>query len=296
MSSAYPGEWSAWSWDDKYQRNICWRTDTYGNVEYAYDPPFEEQTEDYTTTGDYTTAEGGVDELSNSFAQTTISTYDYQNSPQTGSEPRTTPSYSFPSGSGVDSTSRRITTRNPDTITDELDPEFKVQNSKHFRFGKILKVLWSEPMGSAGTLVTDVKRIRRSKYGEPILTYGGRATNKSGVHASDHALIYSSSKAPRLQRGEVLEKRPIRVKTKSDNHKLDPNSRLNYAKLYTVEHNVKVVFIGAVMDEYHQLVRDDYNRTHNILSSYSLPTRNIDQDTSYAGGAASNLEIDSTEQ
>jgi hypothetical protein len=42
-------------------------------------------------------------------------------------------------------------------------------------------------------------------------------------------------------------------------------SRLNYAKLYTVEHNVKVFFIGKIAKSYEQKVVDAYNGVHMPL-------------------------------
>lgn len=48
-------------------------------------------------------------------------------------------------------------------------------------------------------------------------------------------------------------------------NKLDPASRLNYAKVYTVEHNVKVYFIGQVDKRYEQKVVDDYKAVNPPL-------------------------------
>lgn len=46
--------------------------------------------------------------------------------------------------------------------------------------------------------------------------------------------------------------------------KLNAASRLNYAKIYTVEHNVKVLFIGKIASEHvHRLV-DTYNRISKV--------------------------------
>lgn len=47
--------------------------------------------------------------------------------------------------------------------------------------------------------------------------------------------------------------------------RLDPTSRMNYAKLYTVEHNVKVLFIGKIAPEDEQSLVLDYNRFHGLL-------------------------------
>jgi len=69
--------------------------------------------------------------------------------------------------------------------------------------------------------------------------------NKRGVHAAHHAIIYSGER-PIAFRGEKekgLQMRSIKVSLDSPRHKLDDASRLNYAKTYTVEYNVKVVSV-----------------------------------------------------
>ena len=70
-----------------------------------------------------------------------------------------------------------------------------------------------------------------------------------------------------------MSKKPIRVEIKDPSHKLDPMSRLNYAKIYTVEHNVKVLFIGKVAENYEQAVVVAFNDTHPPLLSRPYPER-----------------------
>ena len=48
--------------------------------------------------------------------------------------------------------------------------------------------------------------------------------------------------------GESIIKRPIAVQKSSPNQQLEPTSRLNFAKIYTVHWDVKVVEIGKVVD------------------------------------------------
>jgi hypothetical protein len=144
-------------------------------------------------------------------------------------------------------------------------------------------VLWSEPVGKGGTEITErggkkgsFQKQRRfvvvdSRKGHsmclPIMTYGGQGTLKYGVHPEDHAPIYSSKReGPCILEGEAMTHRPIRVDVIDPSHKLDPMSRLNYAKIYTVEHNVKVWFIGQVANGlYEQKLVDAYNATHRPL-------------------------------
>jgi hypothetical protein len=73
------------------------------------------------------------------------------------------------------------------------------------------------------------------------MTYTGQGVRKKGVHAQHHAIIYTDK--PVISRGEKekgLTKKPIKVVPSSPRHNLDKFSRLNYAKTYTVEYNVKV--------------------------------------------------------
>ncbi len=72
---------------------------------------------------------------------------------------------------------------------------------------------------------------------------------------------------------ERIYRPSIRVEPVDPSHKLDPASRLNYAKLYTVEHNVKVFFIGQVARRSEQQIVTAYNDVHR-----PLPDRKYESD------------------
>ncbi|KFZ25454.1 hypothetical protein V502_00058 [Pseudogymnoascus sp. VKM F-4520 (FW-2644)] len=106
---------------------------------------------------------------------------------------------------------------------------------------------------------TSIRRfvIHKTRQGHslclPILTYQRQGTKKHGVKSWHHAIIYTTiaSEGPtppptELDGEDVLPNLPILVEAKSPRHELDPTSRLNYAKVYTVEHNIKVCFIGKI--------------------------------------------------
>lgn len=57
-------------------------------------------------------------------------------------------------------------------------------------------------------------------------------------------------------------KSAIRIEMDYPSEKLDPLSRMNYAKLYTVEHNVKVFFIGRIAKKYERDLMVAYNEVH----------------------------------
>ena len=52
----------------------------------------------------------------------------------------------------------------------------------------------------------------------------------------------------------------------SPREKLDPTSRINYAKVYTIEYNVKVYFIGKIHSSDRHQVMADYKNTIGLPS------------------------------
>ncbi|KAI1256071.1 hypothetical protein MGN70_002232 [Eutypa lata] len=163
-----------------------------------------------------------------------------------------------------------------------LDPRFVVEHSFRYQPGEVLKILWSEPRGAAGAPVaygapngpfseweekaTDegpfyvgYRRfiVVRTDEGHstciPISTYEGKACKKKGVRASKHGIVYENGrhrKPPRLLKNEpVLGYNPVGLDIYAPNEKLAAESRVNYSKLVTIEHNVKVFFIGRVIQQ-----------------------------------------------
>ena len=79
-----------------------------------------------------------------------------------------------------------------------------------------------------------------------ISTYGDRGTAKNLVDQREHSIIYTGDTAPRkLAEEKNLTKDPIQV-IALEGHELEELSRVNFAKLYPVEHNVKVLEMGKV--------------------------------------------------
>lgn len=86
----------------------------------------------------------------------------------------------------------------------------------------------------------------------PVLTYGTRGCTKQGAKATQHGIIYSQGQAPTLANNEpALGYAPIMMVPASTSEKLSWQSRINYAKPHTIEHNVHVKFIGHI-DESHR--------------------------------------------
>lgn len=167
---------------------------------------------------------------------------------------------------------------------EQLDPNFKIHDSSYFKPCHVFKVLWSEPEGSNRTDNTEVTSsfVGKTKHGEsvyttirrfvivaadhghcqcvPILTYHHRGTGKSGAQASEHAIIYTGSRPPKELKGEAkLKNYPIQVVPSNPRNKLALESRVNYAKIYTVEYNVKVMFIGRIAKDDQRKFMTDFD-------------------------------------
>ncbi|KAL5322342.1 hypothetical protein ACEPPN_010315 [Leptodophora sp. 'Broadleaf-Isolate-01'] len=167
----------------------------------------------------------------------------------------------------------------------ELDDRYKVVEDKNrqkfWKVGRVFMVLWTEPAGITkekgaqngsqfsttylnGTAYTEIRRfvVIGEGYGNsicsPIHTYSGQATLKSNLpDPKQHAIIYTSKHPPEERSyatedgtivKENLPKEPIRVipEQEGDERDLGDLSRVNYAKIYTVEHYVRVLNIGKV--------------------------------------------------
>ncbi|KAI9874205.1 MAG: hypothetical protein M1830_010077, partial [Pleopsidium flavum] len=164
--------------------------------------------------------------------------------------------------------------------TEILDPSYRLVNDRDgfFKSGRVFSMLYIEnagataPPGAAGiSLVQYGERayaqIRRFIVVEPkkkqhwskcicITTYGGRATTKPGVDPKEHAIIYSGNEIPSKLEGERgLNKDALRVQLVDMSQKLDPRSRVNFGRTFTIQHNVKVKEVGMLTSsDMHKLI------------------------------------------
>ncbi|KAJ5550376.1 hypothetical protein N7535_001686 [Penicillium sp. DV-2018c] len=155
-----------------------------------------------------------------------------------------------------------------------LDPRYTRQASKYFKVGKVFAMLWHENAGSNGTISSEKAQaspFTKGKYQEPIyssirrmvvvkeqrgccwcvpvLTYGGQGVAKAGIDRNKHAIIHMRGDRPRVQRDEPrMVKEPLEVIPAKFDSKLDCMSRVNFGKIYTVEHNVKVFPVGKISE------------------------------------------------
>jgi hypothetical protein len=87
----------------------------------------------------------------------------------------------------------------------------------------------------------------------PIVTYNRQGVAKPGVTKRYHAIAYTSSDEPREEIAERPSKEEgdpmlpgIRIVPTMRRNKFDKMSRVDFSRMYTVEHNVKVYNFGNV--------------------------------------------------
>ena len=109
----------------------------------------------------------------------------------------------------------------------------------------------------------------------PITTYNLQGTAKSGVNPAHHAIAHTGQDPGRTEheRRQRPMRSSIRVQQDDPRTALDPRSRLNYARIYTVEHNVKVRAFGWI----HPSSRHnfDIDRTAVYRSIDLIPQANV---------------------
>ena len=108
-----------------------------------------------------------------------------------------------------------------------------------------------------------------------INLYGNRNVEEGCVHVEDYAVIRTAPEPECLDREmeKGMNKSSIWIEPSSPRYILGPQSRLNYAKVYTAEYNVKVWFISKFHAEDSEQVVVDDNNTHPPLQEYSAPRR-----------------------
>lgn len=203
--------------------------------------------------------------------------------------------------------------------TEQLFPTFRVRSNprRFFAVGTVFMVLWSEPAGETNTRITGgitagipprTPGITQGRHGEkvfskvrrfvviregltycsalPITTYGSQGVGKPGVTKSEHAIIHTGRNAPEPMssekpvRGEVgMRPEPIRVEPDDREDKLDPRSRIDFGKVHTIQHNIKVRSYGNVHERSMQALQKQFN-----LCWYSASVPVVSSSTTPAQG------------
>ncbi|KPI37521.1 uncharacterized protein AB675_4048 [Cyphellophora attinorum] len=160
---------------------------------------------------------------------------------------------------------------------ESLDPRFIRRETRKagnfFKIGRIFAVLEHVEEAKDADYTTEAKWETRTRFGMvlthirhfavvreghgfcwavPINTYNGQGLKKRGlrpVHITAHAIIYSTSRPPRpLPQEPAMSKTPIAIDLGQNADELKPSSRINFAQVHTIQHNVRAMNIGRVRD------------------------------------------------
>ena len=84
-----------------------------------------------------------------------------------------------------------------------------------------------------------------------ISTYSGQGAAKRGLNQKSHCMIFTGDAAPRkLPEENKMNKEPIQMVPVNQTEKLDYLSRVDLAKTFPVEHNVKVKGVGMISNHH----------------------------------------------
>lgn len=93
------------------------------------------------------------------------------------------------------------------------------------------------------------------------MTYEGKACSQAGVRPHKHGIIYDERKTPKSLSGEPpLGYQPVRATMYKGAETLARESRVNYASISAIEHNMPVWFIGEVHVDDFRIVKKAYDR------------------------------------
>nr|POF06904.1 hypothetical protein CFP56_31528 [Quercus suber] len=194
--------------------------------------------------------------------------------------------------------------------SERLFSDYKIRPHKFFSVGRVFIILWVEPAADA-TLITNSREksdrppdpgLATGRHGEaiyskvrrfvviragdyfcsalPISTYGKQGVGKNRVRKSDHGIIHTGSVAPEplgaespLQEEVGMRPRAIRVVPDRHVDQLDPMSRIDYAKVYTIQHNLKVKPFGEVHPGSKEALKTQFrNVWDGVMSRSARPT------------------------
>ncbi|KAK5719529.1 hypothetical protein LTR15_008053 [Elasticomyces elasticus] len=133
----------------------------------------------------------------------------------------------------------------------------------------------------------------------PIVNYGGRGVGLSGIIKSRHSLVYTGKNDPAplpcelpQRGGGAMMPVAIRVVLDHRDEQLVQVSRLDYSKVYTVYHTVKVAAFGVVHEDSQWAFLDQFNVVWTQLRANGDSGRRLQQT---GGGPASARVLQSTQ-
>jgi hypothetical protein len=142
--------------------------------------------------------------------------------------------------------------------------------SRFFKKGRVFKALWTEPAGDVTN--SEDAFVIPSRYGENAFTkirhfvvarekqgcclclmlntYHRQGASKDGIKAENYAAVYPLGGEPEVGPNENMTKEPFPIKVEEAGESIDPTSRIDFGRVYTVEHNIKVLKVGRIPNDF----------------------------------------------
>jgi hypothetical protein len=176
------------------------------------------------------------------------------------------------------------------------------QPARFFQIGRVFKMLWTEPAGETAA-DTDKEYYHPVGYGQlsftkmrrfvvvrkrlhsclclTISTYGGQGAAKKDSRSQDHAVVYSSKDT--LPQDVQFTKEPIQIIIEEPSETIDPKSVIDFGRVYTVEHNLKVLNVG-------RLAKPDKKRLDQYFTETTGMAADLDDQGYRSDGPSSRLD------
>ena len=104
---------------------------------------------------------------------------------------------------------------------------------------------YGEPIFTKFRWFIVIKAMKDSCICVSVQTYGGQGTNKPGTDGKHHCALVVEGQSWKPLPGEQLGLKPIHIIVEGG-HVVEPESRVTFLKLYTVEYYVKVMTVGRI--------------------------------------------------
>jgi hypothetical protein len=163
----------------------------------------------------------------------------------------------------------------------EIGYEVIREPSRFFKKGRVIKVLWTEPAGNVSE--SEDSFVIPSRFGEKAFakirrfvvvremqdccwclmlnTHHSKGASKAGVNPDNYAAVFPLGGTFQLGPDENLTKEPFPIKVEVSGESISPKSRLNFGRIYTLEHNIRVKKVGRIPDQYLQQLDDYFSQT-----------------------------------
>jgi hypothetical protein len=163
--------------------------------------------------------------------------------------------------------------------------------TRFFKVGRVFKCLWTEPAGDSsedgGAYLTPlrfgeaaftkvrhfivVREMQNCSLCLPLNTHNRQGALKTGLRKQDYAAVFAEGSQPVLDPMEGIVRTSLPIIVENENETIDPMSRLNFGRVYTVEHNIKVAKVGRIGQDHIKLLDDYFLESIGKLPTPSNP-------------------------